>query len=70
MTAAAAVPSVITMTDTGGRQHYVSETAVACGHQSGRYIAMCDREITPASLTTPDGDACRSCALWAGRWSE
>jgi hypothetical protein len=58
--------AVIVMTCVDGWQHYVTEGAAVDGRRSGRYLSVCGCAFIPASLTTPDGAACRSCAVWAG----
>jgi hypothetical protein len=63
---AVAVPSVITMTDTAGQQHYVTDDAAAHGRRSGRYLGVCGSVIVAASLTAQDGSPCCSCAQWGG----
>ncbi|MCA1672218.1 MAG: hypothetical protein LC799_08465 [Actinobacteria bacterium] len=44
-----------------GCAHLVSERAVAAGRRAGRYVAVCAREVIPASLTTPERDRCLDC---------
>lgn len=63
---AAVVPPVVTMTDTAGRQHYVTDDAAAAGRRSGRYVGVCGSVVVAASLTAPDGYPCCSCARWGG----
>jgi hypothetical protein len=41
------------------------DDAAASGRRTGRYFGVCGGEFIPASLTTPDGAPCHSCALWA-----
>jgi hypothetical protein len=49
-----------------GREHGVSDEAVAAGADHGRYRAVCGRVIVPASLTCPPGRRCPGCEAALG----
>ncbi|MGH3798397.1 MAG: hypothetical protein ACRDSP_26415 [Pseudonocardiaceae bacterium] len=46
--------------------HLLTDTDAAAGRaQGGRYVAVCGAVVVAASLSTPEGEACRWCAVWA-----
>ncbi|HEY4008219.1 MAG TPA: hypothetical protein VGM60_23975 [Pseudonocardia sp.] len=52
---------------TDGRDHLVAEDALEAGRRTGRYQALCEHEIIPASLTSPPGPTCADCAQRSDR---
>lgn len=60
-------PALRAITDAGGMTHLVTDAAMAAGRPHGRYIAVCDCPVLPASLTAPESDFCRFCRRRAGR---
>ena len=50
-----------------GCAHLVSEHAVAVGRRAGRYIALCDRKVIPASLTAHERNRCLDCTRGAAQ---
>lgn len=54
---------VIEITDARtGQAHRVTEHAAVAGRRAGRYRAVCDELVLPASLTVPERGRCRPCA--------
>jgi hypothetical protein len=46
--------------------HFFTDDALTAGRQAkGRYIALCGRDVLPASLTTPERDYCLLCSYMA-----
>lgn len=42
--------------------HYLTDEAFAAGRlAAGRYVALCGRDVLPASLTVAEVDHCRRC---------
>jgi hypothetical protein len=47
-----------------GAAHWLTSDALAAGHRAGgRYIALCDADVLPHSLTAPPLDFCRACLV-------
>ncbi|MGH3798139.1 MAG: hypothetical protein ACRDSP_25085 [Pseudonocardiaceae bacterium] len=53
---------LLTVTDTQGIAHLVTDESMATGHRAGRFLAVCGQRVLTASLTTPQRGCCRVCA--------
>lgn len=53
---------LLTLTDTNGIAHLVTDESMTAGHHAGRYLTLCRKRVLTASLTTPPQPHCRDCA--------